>query len=210
MAVLSYLSQDRLDVQYSSKEACQAASAPTTDSVARIKRASRYLLRYPRLVWAYPDVDENTLGTIRVWSDSDWGGCPRTRKSTSGGAATLAGGLVKSWSSTQKCIALSVGEAEYIACTKAAAEGIHLASLLSDLGVPGVRVKVCDDSFTAKYLAERSGLGGARHMDIRLLWLQACVKKGGVSIQKVMGIESPQTHSLNRWAMRLLNWLPNV
>ena len=47
---------------------------------------------------------------------------------------------MKSWSSTQTCIALSVGEAEYIACTKAAAEGIHLASLLSDLGVPGVRV----------------------------------------------------------------------
>ena len=50
VAVLCYLSQDRLDVQYSSKEACRTASAPTTDSVARIKRASRYLLRYPRLV----------------------------------------------------------------------------------------------------------------------------------------------------------------
>ena len=103
----------------------------------------------------------------------------------------MAGGLVKSWSSTQKCIALSVGEAEYVACAKAAAEGLHLASLLSDLGVPGVRVKVCVDSSTAKSLAERSGLGGARHMDIRLLWLQACVKKGEVSIQTVIGTENP-------------------
>ena len=71
---------------------------------------------------------------------------------------------------------------------------------------------MCVDSSTAKSLDERSGLGRARHMDIRLLWLQACVKKGEVSIQKDMGTENPADaltkplgHEAPESAARLLN-----
>ena len=61
---------------------------------------------------------------IRVFSDSDWAGFPRTRKSTGGGVMMFRGVAVKHWSSTQGSISLSSGEAEYKALVKAAVEGM--------------------------------------------------------------------------------------
>ena len=46
---------------------------------------------------------------IEVYTDTDWGGCPRTRKSTSGGCVMLGSHLIKSWSSIQTSVALSEG-----------------------------------------------------------------------------------------------------
>ena len=48
----------------------------------------------------------------------------------------IDGGTVKHWCSTQATIALSVGEAEYYALVKAAAEGLLVA-----LGRLGIRVQ---------------------------------------------------------------------
>ena len=64
--------------------------------------------------------------TLECYSDTDWAGCPKTRKSTSGGCLMLGGHLIKSWSSTQPSISLSSGEAEYYGVVKAA--GIALGA----------------------------------------------------------------------------------
>ena len=49
---------------------------------------------------------------IHVYTDTDWAGCINTRRSTQGGLALLGAHCIKSYSSTQACIALSSGEAE--------------------------------------------------------------------------------------------------
>ena len=85
-----------------------------------------YLLEYN------PNVEND--GIIDVYSDSDWAGCVRTRKSTSGGVMMLGNGVVKTWSSTQTTIAQSSGEAEYYALVRAAAEGLGMQSIMHDLG----------------------------------------------------------------------------
>ena len=51
-------------------------------------------------------------GTLEWHSDTDWAGCPKTRKSTGGVCLMLGAHLLKSWSSTQPSISLSSGEAE--------------------------------------------------------------------------------------------------
>ena len=76
------------------------------------------------------DSDERKLDTILVYVDSDWAGCKSTRKSTSGGAVTWGGGLLKSWSRSQGPVAISSGEAEFYAAIKGACEGIGIKSLL--------------------------------------------------------------------------------
>ena len=53
-----------------------------------------------------------------MYTDSNWAGCSRTRRSTSGGIVVLDGGALKSWSSTQATVAMSSGEAEYYALVK--------------------------------------------------------------------------------------------
>ena len=105
----NYLSQDRSDVQFAVKELSRGMSSPTVMDRNQLKTFGRYLLDRPRVITFFRYQDEVTI--IDGWADSDYAGCRRTRKSTSGGVIMLGGHLIKSWSSTQAIIALSSGEA---------------------------------------------------------------------------------------------------
>ena len=73
------------------------------------------------------------MGRVEVYSDTDWAGCQKTRKSTSGGGLVLGSHLIKSWSSTQNLVSLSSGEAEFYGVVKAAGMGLGYQALLRDL-----------------------------------------------------------------------------
>jgi hypothetical protein len=186
----NYLAMDRLDIQFASKEICRDMSAPTSKSQRKLKRLGRFLLKHPRLVITYADSGGNEELEIQAFSDSNWAGCLTTRRSTSGGVLCVNGACVKSWSSTQASVSLSVGEAELYAATKAAAEAIGLRSLAHDLGW-SARVEVLTDSATAKSIASRTGIGKVRHLAVRHLWLQGLVKSKDVVIVKVPGSQNP-------------------
>ena len=70
-----------------------------------------------------------------MWTDTDFAGCKRTRRSTSGGVVMIGDHCVKTYSSTQDIIALSSGEAEYYGVVKGGSVGIGLRSMLGDFGV---------------------------------------------------------------------------
>ena len=67
----NYLSLDRVDLQFASKEACRQMSNPRVTGEARMKRIARYLLKYPKLVWKH-DRGKTDEHVIDVFSDSDW------------------------------------------------------------------------------------------------------------------------------------------
>jgi len=185
----NYLSLDRPDIQFATKEICREMARPTEKGMLKMKRLARYLLQFPRVVLEYnPSVEE--CGIIDVYSDSDWAGCVRTRKSTSGGIMMLGDGVVKTWSSTQTTIAQSSGEAEYYALVRAAAEGLGMQSVMQDLGWK-MRVRLHVDSSAAKSIASRVGLGRVRHLEVKFLWLQAVVRDRRLEIRKVHGTENP-------------------
>ena len=102
----NYLSADRIDIQYASKEICRSMSTPTDQSLKALKRLGRYLGGRPRLVYTHR---RQEVDTIDVHVDTDWAGCVRTRKSTSGGAVMLGKHAIKHWSSTQPSVSLSSG-----------------------------------------------------------------------------------------------------
>ena len=114
---------------------------------------------------------------VTVWSDSDFAGCQRTRRSTSGGVVMFGGHCLKTYASTQPLIALSVGEAEYYAIVKGGCTGLGMQSLFKDLGVD-VEVQINTDSSTGKSVASRRGAGKIRHLDTRDLWIQERVARG--------------------------------
>ena len=82
-AKVNYITADRPDLAYASKELSRCMSSPKNGDEIKLKILVRYLHRYPRWItfyaWRSP-----TVG-LYVYTDSDWGGCTRTRKSTSGG-----------------------------------------------------------------------------------------------------------------------------
>ena len=76
VARANYISQDRPDIKYSTKELCRKMQRPTTSDWACLKKLCRYLKGRPRMV--QQRAEENPQpGTIEVLVDSDWAGCPR-------------------------------------------------------------------------------------------------------------------------------------
>ena len=126
VARANYLAQDRPDIQFATKELCREMSDPTLRGWNGLKRLGRYLVAYPRYVQEFRR--QGRQPNLITWVDTDYAGCPRTRRSTSGGMVTHGIHVVKSWSSTQKIIALSTGEAEYYGIVKGATMGIGLNS----------------------------------------------------------------------------------
>ena len=92
--------------------------------------------------------------------------------------------VLKTWSTTQHCIAMSSGEAELYALTKAAAQVKGLMSVLGDFGRE-VLGRVCTDATAAIGMAWRRGLGKTRHIDAQYLWLQAELNENRFGITKV-------------------------
>jgi len=103
---------------------------------------------------------------------------------------TFQGGSLKTWSSTQASIAQSSGEAEYYALVRAASEALGMQSIMRDLGWD-CKIRLLVDSSAAKSIASRTGLGKLRHLGIKFLWLQECVRRGKVVLSKVRGDINP-------------------
>ena len=189
-ATANYLSLDRPDIQYATKEICRDMSRPKASSWAKLKRLARYLVKFPRLVLKYFEGDEFEDMCLDVMADSDWAGCLTTRRSTSGGVVSLRGGMLKGWSSTQGSVAMSSGEAEYYATVKAASEALGAQALAADLGWAW-KIRLWLDSTAAKSMASRMGLGRVRHLEVRFLWLQEVVRAGRVALRKIAGEQNP-------------------
>ena len=95
---------------------------------------------------------------IEGFTDSDWAGDVKDRKSTSGGIIMWGSHLIKGWSSAQNVIALSGGEAELYAMLKAATQAKGIVQLLADWNVQ-VEALIRSDASAALGIAHRSGLG---------------------------------------------------
>ena len=106
----NYLAQDRSDIAFAVKELCRSMSSPTEGDWLALKRLGRYLIDKSRSVTKFSY--QGPVRKVEVWVDTDYAGCRKTRKSTSGGQVLLGQHSIKSWSVTQAVIALSSGEAE--------------------------------------------------------------------------------------------------
>ena len=138
-------------------------------------------------MYAYP---KQEVDCIDVYTDTDWAGCPMTRKSTSGGCVMLGKHVLKPWSATQASVTLSSGEAEFNGFVRGAGQGIGFQALLKDLGLE-LPLRLWTDSSAAIGICSRQGLGKLRHLDTHTLWVQQTVRNRRIELKKVLGTENP-------------------
>ena len=190
-ARMNFLAQDCPDLQFPAKEICRVMSCPTEQSWNKVKKLARYLVGRRALVFRYEWQHEGH--PIRLYTDSDWAGCRRTRKSTSGGIIMMGGHCIKSWSSTQGPLALSSAEAEYYSMVEGVLRARSLQTIGAEIGMPEIDKEIIleTDSSAAKSFVSRRGLGKMRHMEARFLWLQGEVLKKKVRVLKVKGEDNP-------------------
>ena len=68
---------------------------------------------------------QQSVRGVDVYADTDWAGCPTTRKGTSGGCVMLGSRCIKHLSSTQPSAALSSGAAEFAGVIRGAGQGLR-------------------------------------------------------------------------------------
>ena len=119
-----------------------------------------------------------------VFTDSDWAGCTKTRRSTSGGVVTHGGHWLGHWSRTQPTIALSSGEAELNASNLGGSEGIGLVNIIRDLG-EDIKLIVLEDSSASIGIGSREGTGRIKHLETRQLWIQEKTTSGKLELRKI-------------------------
>ena len=204
-----YLAQDRPDVQEAVRVLSTYMGSPTVRAMSALKHLACYLkgtAEYGIFLtscsvgtrlqdhWLVKDsaLDDPSSYNVECYCDSNWGGCKTTRKSTSSGMVFLNGCLVLSLCKSQSTIALSSCEAELLAMTHMTAEAIMVCNLCRFLlKLDGREVNsdldfiVYTDSSSAKALAQRRGVGRLKHVDLRHLWVQACVRQKLIRLKKV-------------------------
>ena len=155
-ARLNFLAADRVDIQFASKEICRRMSGPCVSDWAKVRKLGRYLRKHPRQVlwFAWQEVQS----ILQVYVDTDYAGCPRTRRPTNGGLVMHGSHLLKTWATTQTVVALSSGEAEYYGVVKGMCEALGIKGIAKDMGLD-LGITLSTDSSTAKGIATRRGLG---------------------------------------------------
>ena len=93
VARMNYLRQDRSDIQYAVKELSTAMSDPGSIDMSKMKRLARYLLNVPRCIVKFGY--QSKVEQLVAWSESDFAGCLKSRKSTSGGVILFGGCIIK-------------------------------------------------------------------------------------------------------------------
>ncbi|CAA7037260.1 unnamed protein product [Microthlaspi erraticum] len=129
---LIYLAATRPDLAYTVHILSQFMQSPRTDHWKAALRAVRYLKGTPgQGILLKSDSDFQIHG----WYDSDWEGCPLTRKSVSGWFVTLGSSPVSWKTKKQEVVSHFSAEAEYRCMSKTLRELQWLRRILEDLGV---------------------------------------------------------------------------
>lgn len=181
IARLNVFSIDRPDVQYACTEASRRMSSPCNGDWIALKRITRYIMGTPRVVHLHEWQEAPTHMSIYV--DSNWAGCVKTRKSTTGICIVHGNHLIRSLSKTQANIALSCAEAELYAMISAASGGLGAKAMVRDYG-GDIGVNLYVDASAAIGVAQRKGLGRIRHPDTQSLWIQDAVRQRKVALNK--------------------------
>ena len=181
-ALLNYLGQDRIDLSFAAKELARTMASPTTACVRGLKRVIRYLRGTPRAAQFFPW--QRRPVEVVCQTDSDWAGCSRTRRSTSGGVICFGQHAVMHWSRTQATVALSSGEAELNAALKGGCELLGVRELMQEWGREAAYSLEVDSSACVGTL-NREGSGRQKHLSVRQLWLQERVKNRDLTLRKI-------------------------
>lgn len=131
---------------------------------------------------------------VVLFSDSDYANCRETRKSITGKATYLFGCLTSWQSKRQPIIATSTHEAEIIAMSHVAEEGVWQRKFLDELGIfGGIDVLgtdgrlpstplLCDNKATT-FTANTPSTGvRSRHIDVRFLKVREYVSSGELRV----------------------------
>ena len=197
----------RPDLAHAVSVVSRFMSQPGKEHWQAVKRIFRYLRGTSDIGLVYGG---DTQCLVTGYSDSDYAGDVDSRRSMTGYVFTL-GGSVVSWKATlQPTVTLSTTEAEYMALTEAAKEGIWLRGLVRDLGLHHDQATIYCDSLSAICLAkDQVHHERTKHIDVRYYFLRSekrvKVNKVGTADNPTDMLTKPIPHSKFQHCLDLIN-----
>jgi hypothetical protein len=142
-----------------------------------VETPNRGLFLKPDDVW---DGDPNFEFTISGQADSDYAKNPDTKRSVSGFATFLNKAPVTQKSRMQRCVTLSVTEAELVAATECAQDMLFTMRVLESMGLKVKKPMIMEvDNKGAVDLTHNWSVGGrTRHVDVRYYFLRELKEQG--------------------------------
>uniref|UniRef100_A0ACD5Y6T1 Uncharacterized protein n=1 Tax=Avena sativa TaxID=4498 RepID=A0ACD5Y6T1_AVESA len=183
---LRYLIHTRPDITYSVGIVSRFMEKPTSEHLAAVKHILRYVSGTLNLGLVYHREKERNM-QLSGFSDSDMAGDVDDRKSTTGVIFYLGSSPVSWLSQKQKVVALSSCEAEYIAATTAACQGIWLGRLLADLtGSEFEQITLNIDNQSAISLCKNPVFHErSKHIETRYHFIREKVEEGVVAVEYI-------------------------
>ncbi|KAJ0532731.1 putative RNA-directed DNA polymerase [Helianthus annuus] len=181
---LRYLLHTRPDLSYSIGVVSRYMQLPKESHFAAVKQILRYIrgtishgLRYKR----------GGNGKLKGYSDSSFG--IEDGRGTTGMAFYFSDNLVTWSSQKQNTVALSSCEAEFMAATAAACQGLWLRNLVSDLvGTEAQKVKLFVDNESAIALMKNPVFHGrSKHIDTKYHFIRECVEREQIEVEHISG-----------------------
>ena len=150
--------------------------------------AAKRVVRYLKGTRTYKlHLGGTPITTLSGFSDSNFGTCVDTRRSTSGYCFSLGSGLISWAARKQKTVSTSTCEAEYIACSEATKELMWLRALLLGLDHPQLKPTVlsCDNNGALQLTSDPSFHSRTKHIDIRHHYIHECVSNGSLTVKYI-------------------------
>nr|KYP62382.1 Retrovirus-related Pol polyprotein from transposon TNT 1-94 [Cajanus cajan] len=176
----------RPDLAYAVSMVSRFLNQPHKEHWKATKRIFRYLKGTADVGLIYESSSDCPLAG---YSDADYAADLDKRRSLTGYAYTLGSCLV-SWKATlQPSVALSTTEAEYMALTEAAKEGIWLRGLISDLGINQEHADIYCDSLSAICLTkDQVHHDRTKHIDVRYHFIRS---ERRIKVHKISTLHNP-------------------
>lgn len=182
---LRYLVHTRPNIAYSVGIVSRFMERPTILHQRAVKRILRYVKGTLDHGLVYLKGSGNYL--LSGYSESDHAGNVEDRRSTGGMAFYLNESLITWVSQKQRCVALNSCEAEFMAATAAACQGVWLRNLLGEItDAKHGPVVIYIDNKSAIDLAKNPVFHGrSKHIDIRYHFIRECVNRGEIVIKHI-------------------------
>ena len=200
IGILQYVSADLPHAQYGIRHLSQFAANPSRGNVKELTHLIGFVQATthwavglePRPAGRGLIKHDHDTTVLEAYSDSDWSGCKKSRRSTSSSVLFWSGMLLHSSSRTQKSVTLSSSEAEYNSAVAATCDALYLLACLNHVSnnAPS-KVYLGIDNSSARAIMSRSGVARMRHLQGKLLWCQQKVSEGSLVVFPVSTTVNP-------------------
>ena len=176
----------RPDISYAVSALSQYSARPSTAHFDALKRVFRYLHGSADQALTYTGTTDTTP-RVTAYVDSDYASNPENRRSVTGYAFVLCGGLISWASRRQKTVAQSSVEAEYMAMAEGVKEAIWWRTFLGELSQRSdTPTPIHADNMGAIALARNpEHHARTKHIDVKFHLTRQEVESGTVSLHHV-------------------------